>query len=599
MTEPVATASGSAHEAPPERLVPRAWRLLLLLVFVLVVLHDLGYMFPAPGTGRLEGLAEFYGGADRVVTVSVVTPGGPMARAGLRAGDRIRFERPGDEFRTGFPLNDVVPLTVLREDGEQRIDLRPAARDANGQTIVLGGSLFVIALIGLLIATRRQRRLDGFLLGGALICLALSGSYSTSWESLAPAILPFSTMVWLMIMAANPVLLLAFARLQHRELRGGAEPAMARWVFWGVLGLNVILALPMGVIYPPLNTATFNTVSFATIVATQALAVAVLFWEWRRATGEARTRLGFLFIGCGAMFLGLNGVGFYITLTGADWSFRNPAVAIDLGLTFGGTLILAYAILRHKVVDLGFALNRTLVYAVLSTVMLFGFWLAEWGLEKIIPEETREANILISAGVAFVIFLFFHHLRDWVEKGVEHLFFRGWRENEARLKRFLKDAAFVARSETLETQAIAALSAFGLGAAVALFRADEAGAALGAGDASGWPDRFDIDAPFLVRLRSTRELVRDQALLPAGAALVLPMTYRSEITGFFVLGPKPTGEVWRPDEEVLLADAALRIGLDLHALEVERLRAEHARERQRAEILATELAKVVRISATA
>jgi hypothetical protein len=41
-----------------------------------------------------------------------------------------------------------------------------------------------------------------------------------------------------------------------------------------------------------------------------------------------------------------------------------------------------------------------------------------------------------------------------------------------------------------------------------------------------------------------------------------------------LIGAKPSGEDYRPDEQEALAAAAQRIGMDLHALEIDRLEAE-------------------------
>jgi GAF domain-containing protein len=57
--------------------------------------------------------------------------------------------------------------------------------------------------------------------------------------------------------------------------------------------------------------------------------------------------------------------------------------------------------------------------------------------------------------------------------------------------------------------------------------------------------------------------------LPAG--LAAPMINRNEMTGLLLLGHKPSGGGYRPDEIELIGWAATQIGLDLHALKVEEL----------------------------
>jgi hypothetical protein len=58
------------------------------------------------------------------------------------------------------------------------------------------------------------------------------------------------------------------------------------------------------------------------------------------------------------------------------------------------------------------------------------------------------------------------------------------------------------------------------------------------------------------------------------------MVNRNEVFGLAILGPKPSGQNYRPDEIELIGWATNQIGLDLHALEVERFAALAAELRQ-------------------
>jgi hypothetical protein len=95
--------------------------------------------------------------------------------------------------------------------------------------------------------------------------------------------------------------------------------------------------------------------------------------------------------------------------------------------------------------------------------------------------------------------------------------------------------------------------------------------ALGIG---GLPLALGADHPVMVRLRADREALHDDLPRTLDAVLVLPMLLRTEVRGFILVGAKPSGEDYRPDEQETLAAAAQRIGMDLHALEIDRLEAE-------------------------
>ncbi|HZV85488.1 MAG TPA: hypothetical protein VFF48_10930, partial [Brevundimonas sp.] len=277
---------------------------------------------------------------------------------------------------------------------------------------------------------------------------------------------------------------------------------------------------------------------------------------------------------------------------GNDFSFANPIAVLGHVLALSGIVIFLYAALRHRVVDLGFAVNRTLVFGALSTTLLFAFFFLEWGAEQIIPADMREASLLASAGIAFGLFLVFHKVRDLVEKTVEALFFRQWRNRETELRRFVRQSAFITRPEALRNLAVLAFSRFTDGAPVALYRREGDGYARVGGEVPGMAEVIDADTPPFVRLRA--ELDPAEEDLPTGAALILPLVQRKDLTGFFVLGPKPSGELYRPDERETLADAAARIGLDLHALRVEALEAEGREQRRRADMLERQMQRALK-----
>ena len=81
----------------------------------------------------------------------------------------------------------------------------------------------------------------------------------------------------------------------------------------------------------------------------------------------------------------------------------------------------------------------------------------------------------------------------------------------------------------------------------------------------------------MVRLRADREALHDDLPQTLNAVLVLPMILRTEVRGLILVDAKPSGEDYRPDELEALAAAAQRIGMDLHALDIDRLEAEVSR----------------------
>jgi len=101
------------------------------------------------------------------------------------------------------------------------------------------------------------------------------------------------------------------------------------------------------------------------------------------------------------------------------------------------------------------------------------------------------------------------------------------------------------------------------------------------GRVSGVGELIEIDDPLLVALRADPKPLEPgetQSSLPA--ALAAPMLHRNEVIGIVLLGRKPHGLSYRPDEIELIGWATQQVGLDLHALKVEQLEAAVAALRQ-------------------
>ncbi|QTC90030.1 hypothetical protein IFJ75_12105 [Brevundimonas goettingensis] len=588
-------------DAPPalpaavERPLRPIWIWLALIFTALCVIqggHQLWRSAGLPtGLGRTGISWEQSCASTEFCPIIRIAPGSPAERAGLQPGDRLRPENPIDQWR-GLWVGETRPYIQQTASGERPLILTADKATAFffPQYIVSSLTLMLAGLMGGLVIARSQGRRALVLIGLAYASFAITGQWPRMWQSTGLWFVPFYV-VLNVIYYGSPLLFLAGARALRKEV-SGRDTLGIRLGFWGLVAVQgTTLAWQLHAEMTG-RTGLFGENVFLAyalpVFIGYVLAAAVLAMAWRESAPEHRSRYGIMLVAIGCTFLaGVFDMG--ILLTGNDYLSLSPLLISWYVAFLAGTALFGYAILRHRVIDLGFAVNRTLVYGVLSTVLLFGFWFCEWGLEEIIPAETREANILISAGIAFVIFLTFHHVRDWVEKAIEHLFFRTWRDNDARLKRFLREAAFVTRPEALRDAAVAEFSRFGQGAAVAFYEVDADGMALIAGGSPDLPERLAVDAQVMVRLRAGREALQDDPALPEGAALALPTLYRNELTGAFLLSAKPDEAVWRPDEKALLAEAALRIGLDLHALAVEALKAEKARESQRADILAAEL----------
>lgn len=535
-------------------------------------------------------------GARGFMNVNWVDPEGPGAQAGFRVGDQVRLADPDHNW--GGKIGEVVKGWRRRDGVVTPVQWTliqaewTAEQEAQRPFELLSrGVLAFGALTAAFVMFRSRGAGSASLLGIAIACNMLGGVGPPFWIN-DPKWTTVLSLLNVAILSGACVAYFAFAR-RFRQETSGKDGALARWswrILAAVIGGAWLVSAIQNLVIDVNWIEGLNTVFAASVFIGMGLAMATLFAGWRDAERETRSRYVVMLLGVGAMAM-LQVFGLIINLTSNDFRLSNP---LAVGYTFTpliGLLLFIYAVFRHRVLDVGFAVNRTLVYGALSTVLLLAFGLAEKGIEALLPESAHQANALVSAGIALVIFLFFHHARDIVEKVIEGLFFRRWRENESQLKRFVRRAAYFTRPHGLLDGLVAELRRFSSGASVGVWQGQANGYVRLTAD--GGAKRLDLDEPVLVALRAEREPLEGEAAAALGAALVLPMTYRDELTGFVALGLKPNGEVWRPDERAALADAVQKTGLDLHALRLEALERENTELKQSQRMLRTELRRAL------
>ncbi len=588
----------------PARPVATAWYILLWLLAAIVAVHDADFFradFLNPsGVGTIG--VQFSGtdcGRDGFCRPEAFNPTGPLATLGVQATDEMRFDHPTDMMRK-FHAGDHVGFSVRRGGAVAHYQVVAAERrhiPFSFDSFMTWAAYTTPLLVGVGVLIRSRRQLSTVLLAGAFIAMGLTGTFVTYVESL-PGIFPWSLPVLLLVGMAPTAFFLGFALSLRRE---SGYPASSGWRIAAAACIFGRFLTFLAASYEAFTGSNLagNTVFVVDIVLLDVgfvVTAAILAGGWLKSAGGDRTRYAFMLVAIGLTIM-LQALGTAVNLTGNDWALTNPLVAGLVLCGLAGPLIFAYAVLRHRVIDLGFAFNQTLIYGVVSSVVLLLFGLAEWGLEKIMPEawhEHIEANAFISAGIALCIFLVFHRIRDGVEHIIEGLFFHKWRQNEAALNRFVKQAAHILKPDALRAAAVAEFARFSGGAGVALYRADGSLFVREAGAIDGLDAQVDADLAPLVEMRAEGKPLFDTSAATLHAALVLPMIQRNDLTGFVALGLKPGEEAYRPDERTVLAEAAQKVGLDLHALRIEELETEAANQRQRADILEAQVQQGLR-----
>jgi hypothetical protein len=258
---------------------------------------------------------------------------------------------------------------------------------------------------------------------------------------------------------------------------------------------------------------------------------------------------------------------------------RGPAYEW-LGLTllavpFG----LGYAIVRHRVVDIGFVVNRALVFATVSGIVLLAFAVLEWLLGNVLVSVSHITSVSLELGLALVLGFSLRSIHGKVDTLVDDLFFRERHRAEHALRGFAREVGYISDPHVAIARTHRELCTHSGASSVAVYVVAGAAVVRVDPEAPASPLRVDIDDPALVRLRATRAPVALRSSLESMLVgnRAFPMIVRDAITGTVVLGAKLNGEAYAPDDMATIETVAIALGNALDALQTAALRAEVAR----------------------
>jgi hypothetical protein len=295
----------------------------------------------------------------------------------------------------------------------------------------------------------------------------------------------------------------------------------------------------------------------------------------------------------------------YSVLTLGNWIaavfFSEQAQTLWRWVWLAGALVvysgLVYAVLRYRVFNFGFAVNRAVIYSVTSILLLVSFGIIEWLSEHVLHFESREKNILLDGGIALAVFLGFHRARRVVESFIERVLFYPWHHNEQALRQFVRRAAHIMTREALLSAFAAELERFTKNAGHAIYQMGrERQFDLVDQSSLDAPKQVDVDDGVAVALRAEAAPIEmDDIDTVLKADWALPMFHRGRLGGFVLLGGKSSNETYRPDEIDVLGFATHQLTLDLVALRVEQLEQQSSVHEQESHVLRDQLKTAMQI----
>jgi hypothetical protein len=222
-----------------------------------------------------------------------------------------------------------------------------------------------------------------------------------------------------------------------------------------------------------------------------------------------------------------------------------------------------YAVLRTRLIDVSFVVNRALVFASITAVLFGAFSILELALHQFAVGDRLSWILQGATALVFAIALSPLHRR--IEHWIERLLFHRQRLAIESVRRFATECAFVEHEHRLLEIAIQRLAP--QCAAVGVYERIPSAYKLRASRGHAWPETIDVDDPLFVSLRAQREEVdvRKQRSSIGADALAYPMTVAEALTGALICRPHD-GEQFTSDAREALAEAARNLGMSLYIL---------------------------------
>lgn len=560
-------------------------RIVSLIVVALLATLTLGTTLPDVVRVFGRPVYEFGYRIDYFGFITGIAAGSPAAKAGIQEGDRLDIlSTPRDRIAAAYLGGTIVPhervaMAIMRGGKSRLLSLTADLPEPSYRwPLVLARELagIVYVLVGAMLVLLRPGPMTW---GFYLFCCGFNPAPSGVFQTTAP----------LGLVGANRVAdtVLMFAGMIGLDVFALRFPS-GKGQNWRIIAERICIAciVPLGALatWATLQFLLFNSIpeaSFAWAIGLPGsvlMAGAALFTTYRSANGADRSRLRWVVFGSSVALLALcidlfsgGGTPYYV---------RAPLETSLICMP----LAIAYAVIRHRVIDINFVISRALVYGILTTLIVGVFALLDWVMHKVL-EQTKVA---LAAEIVAALSLGFwmNGLHDRINKFIDSTLFRQRYLAARRLARAavsLPHAASVgAVDEMLVGEPVDALRL----ASAAIFRSRD-GAGFAREAAVNWPDgsaqRLDPSEQLVMllhgehgplRLADIRWPRRD---LPHGVEepmLAVPVLVRHRLIAIALYGSHRNGEALDSDEVASIDRLAGGAAAAYDHLEAEALRSE-------------------------
>ncbi len=507
--------------------------------------------------------------ADYDGVVKVVHPDSPAWSAGIQPGDRVDLRRTSfDERRyiapaaARVPAGTAVTLWIIHRGDERQVTLvaiaseYPLVSKINMLARTLGALIFVV-VGGAIVLLRPSLMTWGFF----FYCLGFSPGIAFGGLSRFPSASSHAAFILFtdVLTAAGTVGILVFSLRflcddppRWRRLVERATPYL--------FGLFVVL-----VAYPDLANLVLGRpaeavqrVMLSLQGAAFALSIFAALQTYLHGRPDDRPRIQWVVVG---LCVGIAGTYLgSVLLFSSELPFNPPRWLQSALLTLNVVLPIsvAYAVIRHRVLEVSFVVSRALIYGVLTFIVLSLFAFIDWFVGRELEAVRLASYVEIAMAIGLSFWL--NSLEKRVETLVAAVFFRKRRQAMLRIDHAADAVHHASKISTVFTYLVREpLEALSLSSAALFMPADDG--SFRRASAIGWSDAdasvIEHDDPLALELAAEGEPLRiaqigwQHAGLPAGGAvpiLAVPLVARRELLGIALYGAHENGTDIDSDE---------------------------------------------------
>lgn len=500
-----------------------------------------------------------------------VEPDGPAASLGLRPGDVLDLSKISlsDRYRltTGSVAGSRVTIPITR-GGEEHLITLISASSTRAKDIALAslyGPMFlftatVTLCIVALIALRHPSVATASLVLYGIGTLSPHTAAQFSWLP-NPLYGAVAAIIFTIVLEVPQLALLPFiVRFPSSPTSRSARTRMR--VADGIF-IGGTLFFTWRNISIPYNEVTWIYFEDAIFFIVPLIILVFAAFAYHDASGEERRRVSWVIAGFVITTIAYSVETISTNTPNVSFTMATMTTVLAQGLIAAFAVTLAYAVLRHRVLDIGFVFNRAAVYAVMTTLVVLIVAFVDWFASRMLTEQRLavavEALVTISLGFAL------NQIHARTERLLDRVVFRQRYIAEKRIEYRIGALGFASSSASIdEALGIDAPQILDL-ASAAVFDRFSSAAPFRRSAETGWSeDTISMLDPESLLVRTLRSVERplfldDAALVPQGfptgalrPILAIPITAQHELLGVALYGNHPDGASPDPEEVSLL-----------------------------------------------